>query len=80
MCYYLSIIFGVQIMSKVKRCERCKGAKIVMRLGALEGKCPTCKGIGFEKKIEDKDTDSFLETKTEKKADKKPAKRTRLSK
>ena len=50
-------------MNTLKRCPNCNGSKMVIGLGALEKKCPDCKGIGFVDKIEDKDVDAMLEQK-----------------
>lgn len=33
--------------SDLRRCEACQGRKEVMKMGAIRGKCPSCKGIGW---------------------------------
>lgn len=58
-------------MSKTKRCDRCRGSKIVMGLGGMQHKCKVCSGLGYALKVDEEDEKEFLETKTQdKKIDK----------
>ncbi len=36
-----------------KKCDGCFTAKVVMGLGMVEMKCPTCKGVGYLEQIDD---------------------------
>lgn len=51
-------------MSKVKKCSTCKGSKIVMGLGGMEKKCKPCGGVGYVSKIDEKDEEKFLASKS----------------
>lgn len=58
-------------MSKIKRCERCNGSKIMMTLGMLQKKCNVCNGVGHQEVVSDEDVDSFLKPKRAKKTQEK---------
>lgn len=49
-------------MSKISRCKRCKGVKVIMGMGGLQQNCKVCKGTGFHKDIDDTDEKSLLES------------------
>lgn len=49
----------------VKRCDTCRGSKIVMGLGGLEHKCKPCAGLGYAMKVDEKDEQDFLNAKSE---------------
>jgi len=36
-----------------RKCDGCFTAKVVMGLGMVEMKCPTCKGVGYLEQIDD---------------------------
>ena len=36
-----------------KKCDGCFTAKVVMGLGMVEMKCPTCKGVGYLEQVDD---------------------------
>ena len=36
-----------------RKCDGCFTAKVVMGLGMVEMKCPTCKGVGYLEQVDD---------------------------
>ena len=51
-------------MSELKRCDTCKGRKVLMGLGCIEKKCQTCSGLGWVDHVEE--PIEFLKEKKEK--------------